>query len=213
MAYVRIFLFPGLAAPCLGHIGTTSVVDEGVCPEAFIVSPRLRSTKKHLHENQLREPRSCSCFDRLAYPSLHRGDYAITERWIFTLGQRTEFGAWKIRLGSRIWSFFGIRVRCFASSKLYCQTTGTPSKEKFHRRTEVICRTARIGMAERLKPLKRFQFTLRADTGLKPGVNENRRGRARGGPSKSASDEVSVSTIQLFVGLTASACNNRVCNL
>jgi len=172
MIYVRSFLFARLASPCLGHTRTPTVAGEERCAEVVGISSRLRQPKRCLHENQFRESRSRSRINRPSNAVFYRRNHATLQGRFVTLAKRAELDSRKVWMGSWLRGFLGIRVQRSRRDQLYRQTRGTSPKEGLCRGTEIICRTARTGMAERLKPLKRFQVCFPAFTGLKPGVNE-----------------------------------------
>ncbi len=172
MIYVRSFLFACLASSRLGHTRTPTTADEARRAQVVGISSRLRQSEGHLYENQFCESRSCSRIDRSPNTVFYRGNHATFQGRLVALAERAEFDSRKVWMGSWLRSFFGVRIQCSRRGQRYCQAGGTPPKEGLRRRTQIVCRTAWAEMAERLKPLKRFQVCSPAFTGLKPGVNE-----------------------------------------
>jgi hypothetical protein len=157
--YVPSRLFKGLAALGVGHARTPSVAGQIGGGQTFRISSRLRETKRHLHEDPFCECRPCSCVDRFADKFKHRRIDAIAERQFVALGEREQFSFWEIWLGTRLRRFFGFRIGRCGSVRLHRRTGRTSSETEFYRRIEIICGTIWLGMAERLKPFKRFQHS------------------------------------------------------
>lgn len=155
--YVASRILKGLAAHRVDDARTPSVTGQISGGQAFGVSSRLREAKRHLYENQFCECRPRSRFGRFADEFEHRRIDAIAKRQFLALGERKRFSFRQIWLGTRLWSFFSFRIGRSGSMRLHCGTGRASSEKKFYERIEIICGTIRLGMAEGLKPLKRFQ--------------------------------------------------------
>jgi hypothetical protein len=170
--YVSSRLFAGLVAHSVGNFGTPSAANQARGSKAVRVPLRLRKGKGYSHENQLCECRPRSRSHRFANEFSHSGHDAIVKGQFFALDKRTESDPREIRLGTRLRRVFGFRIGNAGRVKLHCGSGRTSSKAKLYGRIGTICNTARLAMATRLKPLKRFQHTTEPGTPLKRGVME-----------------------------------------
>ncbi len=172
--YVSSHLFASLAALGVGDVGTSAIAGETCGGQAVGIFVRLRQREGHLHENQLCERRSRSCFDRFANEIFDGRGHATFQRQFIALDQREQSGGGQVWMGTRLRGVFGIRINRGRSRALHLQSGRTSPEQKFPGRIETICGTIRLGMARGLKPLKRFQHSPNpSGTSLKRGVNEN----------------------------------------
>jgi hypothetical protein len=170
--YVSPCIFAGLVARGLVDVGTPSFARKARGSKAFEASARLRKAKGDLHEDQLRERRPCSCVDRFANATFNRRHDATVKRQFISLGERTKSGAGQVWMGARIRSLLSVTIRDRRSLGIHSRPGGTPSTERLRRRTKAVCRAIRTGVAQGLKPLKRFPMASAEFTPLKWGVNE-----------------------------------------
>jgi len=172
--YVSPFLFACLAASGVGNAGTLSIAGQVCGGKAFRVFGRLCEAEKHLHEDQFCKRRPRSRVNRFANKSFHRGSHAVVQGRLITLDQREKSGRGQVWLGTRLRRILCFGVRRRGSLRLHFESGGTPSETGFCRGIKIVRRTIRAGVAQRLKPLKRFPFTQPICTPLRRGVNESR---------------------------------------
>ena len=174
-AYVSPFLFTGMVAFGVGDAGAAPFPGEACGSKAFRISIPICGTEEDLHEDQLREPGSCSRFDRFADRIKHRRTGAVAQGQFLVLDQRAESGCRKVRLGTGLRRVFSFGVGCRGSVRVHRGPGRTSPEKKFYRGTKIIRRALWIGMArgQDMKLLKQFHGGFDSRTPLKWSVNEN----------------------------------------